>query len=141
MEWDTTWNCAAGKAADLDADVAYDPWEDDDVQDGDYTILDPADDDRLLLDMAAPEFDPDFKFPNISLVVDRGPWLLDKILTLLCKTKWGFGLCYRLGLARFGIDFFDAPYEEHDCSACGSDCPEFDKCFYNPGENQIEYPF
>lgn len=29
-EWDTTWNCQSGRLSDLDADVAYDPWDDPD---------------------------------------------------------------------------------------------------------------
>lgn len=30
MDWDTTWNCQSGRLSDPDAEVAYDPWEDDD---------------------------------------------------------------------------------------------------------------
>lgn len=79
------------------------------------------------------------KTVHVSFTGHRGPKWLDWILTPLCKTKWGFWLCYKLGLAHEDIDFPVSGYKDV-CLFCNSSCPEFHSCYWNPGENRYEDP-
>lgn len=48
-------------------------------------------------------------------------WLRRKVTDLLCKSKYGFKIAYKLGWAERGVHFFD----------CGQDCylcPKYAEC-------------